>query len=442
MKLQMITKNCINGIAVFLIYSAFLFQSSCKQNEFIPPAVGEKIPFENKSFKPLTDVIQESSANIFKTAWAKSNMIKILDSIGKDKTEFTLLIPSDQAFEKVGINLQKVNQMTSNSLDTLLLYYTIRNRLKDTVLKNRNDNLIAYTLLYEKGYLTLNRFFDIEPINNNLYDFERYFYRHALKIQDNNLFVNGTYVGQNKYVPTSTGSVYFIEKVIPRTGKTVLEILESTPKFSLFLETLKYSDELYELEYAKKNEGRKINRPSFANRHLWQKGENSLVLFQTFFFPTNKAFEKVGIKTIEDIKRFNQERFKPSWKLEGGNYNMEGQFPIDSLLDYHVSLGFYSNYSRLNWRFNKRSDKRWIYSNLFSEEKLLKKLVYSNSDFNLNEEILWPFIHQIDNNGRFLIGLSGSNQMSMVDEPNIPSLMGPIHAMDDLIIPKNFQLKK
>ena len=442
MKLKKIIKYYNNGIIICLIFPSLIFQYSCKQNEFIPPAVGEKIPFENKSLKPLSQVIQESSANIFKTAWAKSNMNKILDSIGKDKTEFTLLIPSDQAFEKVGLNLQKVNQMTSNSLDTLLLYHTIRNRLKDTVLKNRIDNLFVLSLLVENKYFTRVRFLDIQPRNNSSYDYEKYYYRHALKIDNNHLFVNGTEVGENKHVATNIGSVFFIEKVIPRSAKTIIEILETTPKFSLFLEALKYSDELYELEYEKKNNGRKINRKSFANRHLWIQNEQSVVMFQTFFFPTNNAFEKAGFKTIEDIKRFNQERFKPTWKRENRRYNMVGQFPIDSLLDYHVSLGTYSKYPSLNWELVGLRNHLMLFSNLFLQDAFLQKAVYSRSSNTNYKEIHWPFRHRLNKDGKFLVGLSGSNQMSMVDEPNNPSLMGPIHAMDDLIIPENFKLKK
>lgn len=442
MILKKILKYCNNGIIICLIFPSLISQYSCKQNEFIPPAIGEKIPFENKSFKPLGQVIQESSANIFKTAWAKSNMNKILDSIGKDKTEFTLLIPSDQAFEKVGINLHKVNKMTSNSLDSLLLYHTIRNRLKDTNLKDRNDNLFVYSLLIENKYFTRVRYLEIQPRNNSLYDYEKYYYRHALKIDNNHLFVNGTEVGENKHVNTNIGSVFFIERVIPRSGKTIIEVLETTPKFSLFLEALKYSDELYELEYEKKNNGRKTNRNSFANRHLWKQNSSSVVLFQTFFFPTNKAFEKAGFKTIEDIKRFNQERFNPTWKLEYSRYNMVGQFPIDSLLDYHVSLGSYSKYPSLDWKYLGLINHLMIYSNLFLQEDFLQQAVYSRSANTNYEEIMWPFRHRLNKDGKFLVGLSGSEQMSMVDEPNIPSLMGPIHAMDDLIIPKNFKLKK
>ncbi|HVI44039.1 MAG TPA: fasciclin domain-containing protein [Chitinophaga sp.] len=260
-----IRKLIINGLLPAL---CLLF--SCKQEDLQVTPIGEPVPYTGIS-KNMTQLLDSTNYSILKAIWKKANM----DAVMRDKaiTAYTLLAPTDAAFEAAGINMTSVNNMSVEDADTLLHYHLIANRISPASLKTAVGNIGQVSLLQA----------DIPDYS----PWSKYVYRHFIGIHGGKLMIDGR-TFPLKALEATNGTIYELNEVLQRPKEDMLSYLQNDPRFSMFLEALRINDSVYYPfhDYAK-------GLPSLRN-------SDKTAPF-TVFAPTNEAFAKAGFHTSEDL---------------------------------------------------------------------------------------------------------------------------------------------
>lgn len=406
-----INKNIISLKGLLLIW-LIAGLVSCKSEEFMAPPEGEKVAYEKPEAKALNEVFKDLNTPLFQQAWTRSNMKAILDSIGRNGTQFTLLALTDAAMQQAGYTQQKIATAPKQELDSLLLYYSLRNRLSEQDIVNRKDNLTALTLSPNNKFVTKS-FLDSE--NATVTRQEIYHYRHDLQAKENVLWINGKAMGNTVYRHAKEADVWKIDHIIARPSKTFIEQVESDERFSMFLNIMRYHD-------------KRTGSLSFQTIYGWEgykgarlpgyDGSFTEVPFGTLLLPTNAAFRAAGFETLEALEDFDKQK------------------GIDKLLAIHIHWG--RTEPRL---FTWHARFPPIYSNLFTDNALLSSITIYLGTASQNEPYGMP-VDFLSTNNQIQIKVKGSDApAATVVEADIPTVMGPIHAVDRLLIPKGFKLE-
>jgi uncharacterized surface protein with fasciclin (FAS1) repeats len=415
-----------------------VFTLSCTKQGYTPPSEGEKVPYEDGIKQTLKESLAESPAKLFYQAWQHSNMDEILKTAGNNKSEFTILAPSDEALENGGYNLQKLQSMDRKELDSLLMFYTIRDRITAKQLAEKQDNYIALSLRNRQPII----------IGALLGNAQPYYYRHHLQLKDGKTYVNGKVSGSGKLTLAKDGSILYLDQLIARPEKTIMQVVESDERFSLLLQILQRTDEQYN-QIIKDATGFGGNRTPFSIRFGWRLGggrPNQLFL-TTLFLPTNDAFKAAGFNSLADLEQFNLRRGLPKYiRNSQGSMEMTGDFATDSLLNYHADWGKIFITERSRYQLKPFSANVPVfYSNVMANSILstyvITGAVHPGDPSLPDNEYYMPLDFSRDASGNILVKVKGAEALpAKIVEADIYTIMGPIHAVDHLLLPKGFKL--
>jgi uncharacterized surface protein with fasciclin (FAS1) repeats len=434
-----------NYILICLL--AILFWG-CRKEGFTPPPQGEKIPYADTLKVSLKEALQQSTAQRFYKAWQRSHLPHILDSLNDGKTMFTILAPSDAALENGGYTAAGLQTMDIRELDSLLMFYVLRQRISKEDLSNRSDDLLALSLLNKPGV----RMMPLPHAGPGYVYSSKYYYRHYLQIMNGKMMVNGKAVGTGVSIPAKDGYIWLLDQVIPRPQKNVLEIITADGRFTLLLgilrETRRVFGEIHFETFGVLPEGYEDPLSNdFFYTYRWiveppQPFSSEIdpnITFSTFFLPDDDAFRAAGFNSVADLMAFNRRRGLPYFDFD--SYNWKGSFATNDLLDYHLNWGLLANQRNSPFPTN---------SIVFYNHML-------NSSTVANYPVLGTLLDPNDPAGdpayympyRFTRNASGQTQMQVKDtsapvativDADINTLMGPIHVVNRLLIPKGFKI--
>lgn len=472
----------------------------CTKKEFMPAEVGENITFTPTSKTPIAQVLQESNHTLFRQAWKASNVESILIYQGYPETGFTLLAPSDEALMAKGWTQNKIAASNASALDTLVLEHLFMEAIAASSLAQRTDHYPAVNLIEYRDYYYFEGGQRLGGGVTHISGTEvlPYRYRAYLNLIDDVLFVNGKKVGSKGYVEGLNSAIWSIDKVLERPRKLAIDVLKADPQFSLYMELLEYSENLKLnhivdtlststhsgfqriTNYFKDREsiffrgvfdypqlGLLLLHPYSKSRFIYDKPV--IPTFNTWFIPTNEAFHKHGFYTVQDFIDFNSRNKKvsayPIWMnvisssanpdLASVTFTYTTELATDTLLDYHhnwarrqAPTAFKGNGSKGNFMKGQPN------ISIFYSTDLLKPYV---SGYQLNGLLHHPesingamrakLYHYMPlefsgTAGNISVKAKGSKASpAKIVESDIMTLNGPIHAVDDLIIPPNFKLR-
>ena len=432
-----------------------LLLAACRKQEFMPPAEGTKVPESDTVKVTLKEALAASPARLFYQAWQRSGMDGRLRSLSDGKSMFTILAPGDSAMERAGLTGQKIQSMDVKQLDTFLMFYTLREQITAAQLGAKPDNYIAMSLLGNPA-LKVPKFLTGNP---SLYESEPYYYRQHMQVKDGKTYVNGKVAGTAKSVAAKDGYLWLLDQTITKPEKTLLEAVEADGRFTMLLAILRYTDEqcnqIWKGATGNNYSLRNSTDKTFSKRFGWELAPpprfspNTPNLYKnTLLLPTDEAFRNAGFNSLADLQQFNRDRGLPRKIIDRFGYPvMSGNFATDTLLDYHINWGNLLNGLTRDVSARAGTDAPLFYSNVMNNAVLGNYVVTggwtsSNSEGLPDPNYYMPLDFGLDASGKVLVKVKGSDApAATVVDTDIYSVMGPIHAIDHLLIPKGFKIK-
>jgi len=400
---------------MLLILQCMALFQSCTQDEYMIEPVGEKVPYTEEK-KAITDELSASGKTLFLSAFEKSNLPDLLKNW--KNAPLTIFVPSDVAFEKVGLNKEAINRMSATQLDTLLLYHCTDTRFDTSVVKYTAGNIKISTKL-NHPYLRIG------------YS-GSYNYVHYVAITNNNLWINGIPSGSYKVQKTKEADVIYIDRFLIKPTQDMWTVLEADGRFSLFLQMIKAND----LAYKNKNFNDAKMQFTLAVNPTAEYYQANIKLL-SLFAPTDEAFIKAGYVDIENLRKLNDKNMGNVGKFvtyrDGYPYNYRIFLKSDSILSYHSwAVRYYSS--------NSQPNATIFFSNELNNDRLENYIICSYLIAG-EPEYVSPFVFSQREDGKTQIKLKNareSDEAATIIESDIMTLNGPIHVVDRLFIPRNF----
>ncbi|RFS26658.1 fasciclin domain-containing protein [Chitinophaga silvatica] len=298
----------MKSIIKFLL-PAFVLLMACTKQDIMPEPIGSPVDGTKGPIKTWQQIIEESPYTLFKAALAKSGMDQVLKT--SNIPNYTLLVPTDDAFNAAGWTAQRINTSSKEELSAMLSFHIISSRLESASMQDIRGNIPAKTISSRQ----------LDGHGNWYKRYNDYLY---IGKYGDSLMING--IGQNKWgvvTPGINGMVYPISHVLMPPTESMWEYIENNPEFSLYRDAILLSDSLYTEMWM-----------YMGIIDLLNSG-TGIAPF-TLYLPTNEAFHKSGFNTTEDIYNYCMR----SWPLPDPDYdeNLFYQQPvtaIDSILFPH-----------------------------------------------------------------------------------------------------------
>lgn len=425
------------------------FASACTQDEYEPDPVGEKVPYEESPKKGLSEELLSSNHTIFKAALEKSNVSDSLENW--EHSRLTLLVPSDDAFKGAGIDINTIQSMTTEALDTLLLYYIVDGTFDTSGVGYTFGNIRMSTKLYD-SHLIIRGKYDIAPYN----------YTHYIAINNDKVLINGKIMGDYTVQHTDLGDVIYIDYFLKRPTKDMWTTMEEDGRFSIFLEVLEMNDYMYlpkklnEWQYDETGEFLYSNLPSGINEtrqlmklKLSDKSKlvrnfsswNANIQLLSIFAPIDEAFHKAGYNTAEEFREMNDYMYYREYyywydEWEWGYLTIPSMLKNDSILSYH-SWG--DMYSKATYGYGAMNSTIF-FSNELTDTHLSNYVIIPGANGSASD-FKNPFTFSQGSDGSIRVKLKNAKdgtETATIVEPDILTVNGPIHAVDRLFIPKDF----
>lgn len=415
---------------IILILLVFVTVISCKQEEYMPEPYGEKVPYEEQHKESLDTLLLDSKSTLFKLALDRSTIQQRFAKEWK-KLSLTFLVPSDAAFEKIGLTSEKIKNMDVADLDSLILYHTLSEKIDTSNVRSTYGNVRISTKLENR------------KIKTGLYQGDFYTYSHYFSITNNKVLINGKIVGDYKIKRTTAGDVILIDSFLKRPEKTLWQTMKEDRRLSMFMQIVETNDLSYD-SYSW--DPIYISQMQEAVMQLQldvtYSGQDMILSTNTSVFaPTNEAFIKAGYRTAEEFMKLNE----PNWVYRGEYLTFEGGAPYnfrtfhktDSILTYHHGWA---------QRYYPTDGGGGGFSTVFFSNDLTDRYL---GDYVLQMETLslnnqprvtcpYKFLHE---SGKIKIRLKNAKSTSesaTIVEQDILTLNGPLHIVDRLFIPDNF----
>lgn len=414
---------------------------ACKKQEFTLPPVGDKIPYEDEKLPTLKEAIAQSQATLFYQAWQRSNIDTILKAQSTSKTYFTVLLPGNAAMESMGYNQQKIESAEPKELDSLLMFYTVRDRITPDELTGKTDNYNAQTLLTRPDLSNT-------AMNTNAFPYN---YRVQLLLKDNKTYANGKVAGSGKSISAKDGYIWLLDQPIIKPTKTIVKFLDDDGRFTLLMQLLRYTDAQYD-KIAMDATGYPANRATFARAFGWDfiipnPGSSvRQVVATTLFLPTDDAFKAAGFNTLQDLIAFNTRRGLPRWgTTPTGGGAILGAFATDTLVNYSVNWGKMFNIPPDHQAFRFATNVPVFYSNVMNNAVISGYVITGYLDpgnpKNPDRDYYMPFDFTNDGAGNISLKVKGSEAVpAKITQADMPAIMGPINAIDHFLLPKGYKL--
>jgi uncharacterized surface protein with fasciclin (FAS1) repeats len=433
-----------------VLWSSLFLLAACTKSEFLPDPEGIQIPFQSEATKTVEELLAESPAKLYYSAWQRSNIKNILQGKGP-KLVYTVFAPNDAAMQAAGLTASAITQMPLPELDSLMMFYTTIGPVTQSELKQRNDNFVVKTLLQQPDlYLPY-----YENTGTGLNQYDLYYYRNYVGIRGESLLINGKNSGKLNYFPAINGGVYILEKTVEKPSKTILEALTDDGRFTIFLESQRLADEYYIEAMINDMEPLFGYRPSpaevlpyISSRKLYQVGwginappydgyVGPNITISTLFAPTDEAFHKAGFQTLADVMKFN-ERSAGTIRFDENLFTGVGGFPMDTVYNFHRDWG------RMFQPVTSGGDKAYANTTIFYGNVLNAALndYMVNLGGNPPAEFAYkmPIEFSSVNNSIQMKAKGSAYPAATVTETDINTLNGPVHVVDRLIFPKGFKL--
>ncbi len=418
--------------------------SSCKKDEFVLPPEGEKVPYADPNLKSLGEVLKASPYQLFLKVYQRSNM----DSVLNGRFAHTLLAPTDAAMQAAGYTEASIDAMTAGEADALVAFLTIRGKFTQENLQQRR----AISKQYPCCPVQITRFI---PITTAMV-------RHRSNmtlittgiislISADKFLVNGLPEGDIKNgQDASNGYIWPLDKVLQKpVDKSFWEVLKADPRFSMLMEVQRLADSTYDKRY----------RIAFEEAMGYDPGGNGwindnraryeakagllpdwsgtvLLYFNMMFAPTNEAFQKAGFQSVQEVMAWN-DKYATTGVFDWNTWQISNfGFPSDTVLAYH-------------WDFGRDN---LMYSGVYGKAPGQMPTVFFRNDLNdpyladypVNHlpgsvNYLMPFAYG-KNGDKPTVKIKGSDAPPATVIETIPTVMGPLHVVDRLLIPKNFKM--
>lgn len=399
----------------------FFTLASCRKKEFMPEVEGQPVPHPEITTS-LKEVLNAAPYTLFKAAWERSNMDQLMKERG-DKAYYTLLVPTNEAFIADGLTLEKINNTEPALLDSILLYHTLSGALNPEDVKDRADNYAGKSLLENPNLR-------VKPAVTGSALFEPYFYLQYLKLTNNELYINGKKAGSIPAIPAKNGVLWPVNRVLHKPTKTIFQVLEDDGRFGMYLELNARTDALFaELTYGSFihdfTRGLKVMDMGYFN-----------ITFHSVFAVTDDAFRKAGFNTVDEMMELNNRNPLPY--VDWDTYSVKGGLATDTLVGYHRWGTFFSHDEPNVGRGTTNATN--FYSNDLNNTVLSDYTVVTAGFPTPFPEYKMPLDFNTEG-GVVKVKVKGSDYpAASVIEADINTIMGPVHVVDRLLLPKGFKL--
>ncbi|UCJ08217.1 fasciclin domain-containing protein [Chitinophaga pendula] len=265
-------RMCICAVWLIVLISA------CRKQDIEPDPVGEPVPYTGPA-KSLETTLFQTSNTLFIAAWKRADMTGRLHKL--DSRTFTLFVPTDDAMKAAGWTLGKINTTLPDTLNALLAYYIADRNVAPASLATIKGNIALASL---RTSADVPEYSIASP----------YTYLLFTGIHKDSLWMNGYPVSKwGNAIESTSGTLYTINRMLPLPQMDMLAYLQSDERFSFYLEACRINDSLY------------------IEKNPWYNTQQTLTLLNpnpkyggqyTLFAPTNEAFKKSGLQSIEDIR--------------------------------------------------------------------------------------------------------------------------------------------
>ena len=436
---------------ILLIWAtSLLVMSSCSKTEFMPDLVGEQVPYQNEATQDLSQLLaKHSDAKVFLAAWQKSSIIALIKAEGIH-TKVTILVPTDNALKQAGITAETIQKMTTEELTDFIQFYCFWGEFDQT--KLGQYSLMVRSMLRNSKYRV--PFYDNEEPVGRRYDY--YYYRHYLAAKDGNLLVNGKSVGKLSYEAATNGGIYFMDRFVQKPTMTTLDALIADGRFTFFIESQRLADDAFFEKMLNDIEplmGYRMTKEEFLSyfpnvrysyKNDWEANmepnheEIANMTLTTLFAPTDDAFKRAGFNSVEEILAFNAMR--GDVRFDDLYFEPRGAYPTDTLFNYH------RNWGRLFGTKDPAyglaiSNNTVFYSNDLDPVLLNDYYINIGGSGQVQYAYKMPFAFSRNSN-QIQMKIKNAEQLPVnIVESDINTLNGPIHVLDNLLIPKGFKLK-
>lgn len=467
----------------------------CTKKEFMPPEVGEQIPYDSLSIT-FVDALAASPHTLFHAAWQRSRMDSLLRANGAPNVQFTLLAPDNASFAVAGWDEGTISTATVEELDTLLMRFVFRKRMEGDFTSGFVPSQLLNSLLEYPGIVETTSINLSYVVINGVYSYYYTFeggtgaaFKAALAVSDGHVYVNGQDKGPAEPTATAEGILLPLTGWVDVPTKTAREALVEDGRFGLYVQLMDYTDAQYREIFREANgyypdeeitTNSQYYRDSWVDYMMTYSDSYKSKYFRTpeqfreyvgfpaylpatfrlntFFIPTDEAFREAGFDTLSDLIAFNERRGRPQadvWTISSPSfYGIRGEFATDSLLDYHHNWGLRFVQTQANEEINFSANSR-NFSLFFSKDLRQEVLgdyplyvgsvsVYRSDGGLSHYEVLnynQPFQFSNDGNGQVQLSVRNSGgSAATVVEGDILTLNGVIHAVDRLLLPPGFSL--
>lgn len=409
------------------------FLTNCQKPEFLPEPIGKEVP--EKDAPSLTDIIK-TEASLFYLAWEKAGMNEILKS-DFPQTQFTYLIPSNEAMEKAGYSEMKIKSMEIEKLQDIIRFHIMDQKIDENSLISDNLDIAFRTILKH------NKVYNSKQAYGSQNVIIPYYYKHYVSFKNKSLIINGKERKYLKQIHSKQGSAWIINNVLEIFNIQMLDVLKQDKRFSLYVKAIEYSVPNYYREikrYYIKQFKLPIQFqldffyyfPGFVYESRTTKRD---LIYLTLFAPTNEAFNHLGIFNEDDLIKLYNRVPVPDF------YDIDASSPIDSLLvNQNFSKTFDSMFSDNNNSGIKIiGDPGYVHFSTAFENPNFKKLIIST---NRNSPYFnYPNFAFKKMDGKYFVTHKNSNvNDANIIESDINSLQGPIHVVNRILVPKGFTM--
>lgn len=459
----MIMKNII---IVGVIVSILVL--SCRKAEYLPPEIGDKVPYTETNYPSLDEALRNSAHTLFYEALQKSSF---KDSLA-GKAIHTFLVADNATLTRIGWTSEKISNAPVEELDYFLGAYILKEdislkRLQEQKLSSLGDSyrkipeLFWYNQPYYYGFAN-----DRKPDN-------AYYQKAALSLHsDNTLLVNGKLIGAGNPTQTQGGTIWPVQDTLSFIPQTAWQVLKTDNRFSLYTSIIEYTDSVYNGLFFEHNgylplEKRQWDQIYFlADNHYHntprQQGmvtyagedsQNYVASLNTWFIPTNEAFQKAGFNTLEDLIALNEsvgapdtvhvgvstyEQFYYYGPNRGYFYqppfvSLKGYFATDSLLDNHGLWGMRNN----GYMYWQARGGLLFFSNdlpkVLNSQLLVASFMYNKTINRLSMDITENHLSPLTALSETQVQVTGIQKQATITQPDLYTINGVIHVVDNIL---------
>ncbi|MBV8251820.1 MAG: fasciclin domain-containing protein [Chitinophaga sp.] len=247
--------------------------TACTQKDAQVAPIGKPIDYVGPA-KTIRQLLDSTNCTIYKAAWKKINMDSIISA--QVLQAYTLLVPTDAAFNNAGITLDKIASMSVEDVDTLLLFHTLNTWVPAATIKGISGSMSVKSLLTRGDFSDYN-------------SWTTYTYFQYIGVHNNQLMLNGK-AHPYKALEGTNGTIYLLDEVQKKAETDMIDYLQSSPDFTFLLEACRINDSIYQQTWGQQGFLKLLTTSTRCSPF-------------TFFAPTNRAFQKAGFNTIDDLRQ-------------------------------------------------------------------------------------------------------------------------------------------